>query len=62
MRERDSVRHQLVDCRCADVWISESADGVETLLVGAVPQDVGAIGHAAFVLFAKKHGGVVTLL
>ena len=36
--------HELVDARSVDVGVAEPADGVEPLLVGAVPDDVGRFG------------------
>ena len=41
MSESDATVHQLVDNRSSNMWIAQSTDRVETLLVGAVPKDVG---------------------
>ena len=46
-RESDAFLHQSVERRRAHVGITERADGVETLLIRAVPEYVGACGHVA---------------
>ena len=44
VRERHGLPHEAVEIRRANVRIPQRADGVEPLLVGAVPEDVGAVG------------------
>ena len=44
LRERDRLRHELAQVRCADVGVVQPFDGVIALLVGAHPEDVGQRG------------------
>ena len=50
MGERNTFGNQRVDGWCADVLISQCADRVKTLLIGAVPKDVGSVGHLVIVV------------
>ena len=43
MREGHTLGNQRVNRRSHDVRVAKSADRVKTLLVGAVPENVGAI-------------------
>jgi len=45
MGEGGGFYHEGVEAGGVDVGIVEGADGVEALLVGAVPEDVGSCGH-----------------
>jgi len=40
--ECDPVVYEIIQGRRLDMRISEGSDGVESLLIGAVPEDVGA--------------------
>ena len=42
MGKRCTIVYQPVQRGCAHMRITERTDGIESLLVGAVPQDVGA--------------------
>ena len=45
MGKRHTIGAQLVNRRGDNVGISESTNGVKTLLVGAVPQDIWSLVH-----------------
>ena len=39
--ERDSLAYETIDGGSLDMGIAEGADGIKSLLIGAVPEDVG---------------------
>ena len=43
MRESDALSNEAVDGWRADVRVSQRTDGVKTLLVCAVPEDIRAV-------------------
>ena len=45
----DTFGGQAIQIGCSDVWIAEGLHSVEALLIGAEPEDVGAVlGHHGF--------------
>ena len=46
MSKGNAFLNETVNGGCFNVWITESSDGVEALLIGAVPKNVGARRHS----------------
>ena len=48
MCKRDRLPDESVEIWGANVRVAEGSDGVEPLLVGAIPEDVGLIGGHSY--------------